>query len=71
MILFTENNATELSQIFSKLVGRKIKKLILSNNSLRHSMENTAVLDALAGGLALAIVLGGLVMLFKGMSAFK
>jgi hypothetical protein len=34
-------------------------------------MENTAVLDAIAGGLALAITLGGLVMLFKGMSAFK
>lgn len=34
-------------------------------------MENTAWLDAIAGGLALAIVIGGLIMLFKGMSAFK
>lgn len=34
-------------------------------------METTAWLDAIAGGLALAIVIGGLIMLFKGMSAFK
>lgn len=34
-------------------------------------MENTALLDSLAGGLAIVIVIGGLVMLFKGMSAFK
>jgi hypothetical protein len=34
-------------------------------------MENTALLDTIAGGLAIFIVIGGLVMLFKGMSTFK
>ncbi len=34
-------------------------------------MENTNLLDAIAGGLAIAILIGGLLMLFKGMSAFK
>ena len=34
-------------------------------------MENTNLLDAIAGGLAIAILIGGLLMLFKGMSAFQ
>ncbi len=33
-------------------------------------MENAAWLDFVAGGLAIAIVLGGLLMLFSGISAF-
>jgi hypothetical protein len=34
------------------------------------AVENTNVLDLVAGGLALAILSGGLLMLFKGVSAF-
>jgi hypothetical protein len=33
-------------------------------------VENTNVLDFVVGGLAIAILLGGLFMLFKGVSAF-
>lgn len=33
-------------------------------------METTNILDLVAGGLALAILIGGLLMLFSGMSAF-
>jgi len=33
-------------------------------------METTKVLDLIAGGLALAILIGGLLMLFFGVSAF-
>jgi hypothetical protein len=33
-------------------------------------VENTNVLDLVAGGLAIAILLGGLFMLFNGISAF-
>jgi hypothetical protein len=33
-------------------------------------VENTNALDLVAGGLALAILIGGLVMLFLGVSAF-
>lgn len=32
-------------------------------------MENTNVLDLVAGGLAIAILIGGLLMLFLGVSA--
>jgi hypothetical protein len=34
------------------------------------AVENTNVLDLVAGGLAIAILLGGLLMLFNGVSAF-
>jgi Na+-transporting methylmalonyl-CoA/oxaloacetate decarboxylase gamma subunit len=34
------------------------------------AVENTNLLDLIAGGLALAILGGGLVMLFLGVSAF-
>lgn len=34
-------------------------------------MENTALLDWIAGGLAIVILLGGLVMLLKGVSAMN
>jgi len=34
-------------------------------------METTTLLDAIAGGLALTILIGGLLMLFKGISAFQ
>ncbi len=34
------------------------------------AVENTNVLDLVAGGLALAILIGGLLMLFLGASAF-
>ena len=34
-------------------------------------MENTPVLDWIAGGLAIAIAIGGLVMLFQGLSGFN
>ena len=40
-------------------------------NQGTYRMENTSVLDAIAGALGLAILIGGLVMLFKGMSAFQ
>jgi hypothetical protein len=33
-------------------------------------VENTNLLDLIAGGLALAVLIGGLLMLFKGISAF-
>jgi hypothetical protein len=33
-------------------------------------VESTNVLDLVAGGVALAILIGGLVMLFVGVSAF-
>ncbi|CAA9307604.1 hypothetical protein AVDCRST_MAG92-5587 [uncultured Coleofasciculus sp.] len=33
-------------------------------------METTNLLDFIAGGVALAILISGLVMLFKGISAF-
>jgi len=33
-------------------------------------METTNLLDLIAGGLALAILIGGLLMLFFGISAF-
>jgi hypothetical protein len=33
-------------------------------------METTNVLDLVIGGLALAVLIGGLLMLFGGMSAF-
>lgn len=33
-------------------------------------METTSLIDLVAGGLALAILIGGLLMLFKGISAF-
>jgi hypothetical protein len=33
-------------------------------------METINVLDLIAGGLAVAILIGGLFMLFSGMSAF-
>lgn len=33
-------------------------------------METINVLDLIAGGLALAVLIGGLLMLFFGMSAF-
>jgi hypothetical protein len=33
-------------------------------------VENTNVFDLMAGGLAIAILIGGLVMLFQGVSAF-
>ena len=32
-------------------------------------MENIGLLDAIMGGIAIAILLGGLVMLFKGISS--
>ena len=32
-------------------------------------MENTAWLDLLIGGLAIAILVGGLILLFKGISS--
>jgi len=32
-------------------------------------MENTGVLDAVMRGMAIAIVIGGLIMLFKGISS--
>lgn len=32
-------------------------------------MENTGVLDVVMGGIAIAIVIGGLIMLFKGISS--
>jgi hypothetical protein len=34
-------------------------------------METAAWMDWLTGGLAIGILLGGLVMLFKGVSAIK
>jgi hypothetical protein len=34
-------------------------------------METTNVLDLVMGGLALAVFIGGLLMLFNGMSAFE
>jgi len=34
-------------------------------------MENTAWLDWIAGGLAIVILLGGLLMLFKGVAAMN
>jgi hypothetical protein len=34
-------------------------------------MENTAWLDWIAGGLAIAILLGGMVMLLSGVSAMN
>lgn len=34
-------------------------------------MENTNILDLVAGGIALFILISGLVMLFKGISAFE
>ncbi|WP_347179296.1 NAD synthetase [Roseofilum acuticapitatum] len=34
-------------------------------------MENTQVLDWIAGGLAIAIAIGGLVMLFQGLAGFN
>lgn len=33
-------------------------------------MENTNVLDLVTGGIALVILIAGLVMLFQGVSAF-
>lgn len=33
-------------------------------------MEMTNLMDLVAGGVALAILMGGLFMLFKGVSAF-
>jgi hypothetical protein len=33
-------------------------------------VESTNVLDLVAGGVAIAILIGGLVMLFVGVSAF-
>ncbi len=33
-------------------------------------MPTTNLMDLVAGGLALAILIGGLLMLFKGISAF-
>lgn len=33
-------------------------------------METTNILDLITGGLALAVLIGGLVMLFFGISAF-
>ena len=33
-------------------------------------METTNLLDLITGGLALAVLIGGLLMLFKGISAF-
>jgi hypothetical protein len=33
-------------------------------------VENTNVLDLVAGGLAITVLIGGLVMLFNGISAF-
>lgn len=33
-------------------------------------METTNLLDFVAGGVAIAILISGLVMLFKGISAF-
>jgi hypothetical protein len=33
-------------------------------------METTNILDLITGGLALAVLIGGLLMLFKGISAF-
>jgi hypothetical protein len=33
-------------------------------------VENTNVLDLVTGGVAIAILIGGLVMLFVGVSAF-
>jgi hypothetical protein len=32
-------------------------------------MENIGVLDVVMGGIAIAILMGGLVMLFKGISS--
>lgn len=34
-------------------------------------MENTALLDGIMGIIAIAILLGGLVMLFKGISSMQ
>ena len=34
------------------------------------NMEMTNLLDLVTGGLALAVLIGGLLMLFNGMSAF-
>ncbi len=34
-------------------------------------MENTAWLDAVVGGLAIAIVIGGLVLLFQGVRSIN
>jgi hypothetical protein len=34
------------------------------------AVENTNILDLVAGGLALAILCGGLLLLFLGVSAF-
>ncbi len=34
-------------------------------------MENTALLDGIMGIMAIAILLGGLVMLFKGISSMQ
>jgi hypothetical protein len=33
-------------------------------------METTSLMDLVAGGLALAVFIGGLLMLFNGISAF-
>jgi hypothetical protein len=33
-------------------------------------METTPLLDLVTGGLALAVLIGGLLMLFNGISAF-
>lgn len=38
--------------------------------SMNIVMETTNLLDLVTGGLALAILIGGLVMLFSGMSGF-
>lgn len=38
---------------------------------LQHIMENTAWLDWIAGGLAIVVFLGGLIMLFGGVSAMN
>lgn len=34
-------------------------------------MENTAWLDAVVGGVAIAIVIGGLVLLFQGVGSIS
>ncbi len=39
-------------------------------HSLEMNMEMTPLLDLVTGGLALAVLIGGLLMLFNGISAF-
>jgi hypothetical protein len=38
---------------------------------VKDSVETTNLLDLVTGGLALIILIGGLLMLFKGISAFE